>query len=242
MKLSEKIKSNALFKKIDNFWYHYKVPALIFGVLAVFVIVCVVQTASREDTDLNVFYAGPGLLSEDEINSAKDALSSIMSSDFDGNGKKSPGFSSMCIMSDEQIEEALKNVPADDHANQYRYYASNYSYDVMLQNFYSEIFAGEAMIAFVDAELYELVKEKGGLYTLAEVIGEKPEAALDDWGIRLCDTGASFFSVFGDMPEDTVVCMRRPSSTSVLRPKEEEQKRYEYSAQMLKDIIEFSVD
>ena len=62
-------------KKLENFWYHYKIQTLIILAFAVIITVCIVQMAGRTDYDLYAMYAGPG-----NINISEDGGKTVYSS------------------------------------------------------------------------------------------------------------------------------------------------------------------
>ena len=238
-----KFKNTKFFKWLDNYWYHYKWRTVIFGVLGLFMLVCIIQSVGTKKPDSNLLYAGPYIMSQAQIDSAEDALSKIMSSDYNGDKTKYIGFTNMGIMNDSQIEQELEGLDEEDRASAEYNIRSKYSYSVMLANFYSEAFTGESMVAFVDKELYKLLLDKNSLYTLEEVLGYTPENAEDEYSVFLNKTDfGTFFTVFASLPEDTVICFRRPGSTSVFRSKKRETERYENSVKLLNDILAFTVN
>ena len=62
-------------KKLENFWYHYKIQTLIILAFAVIITVSAVQMAGRTDYDLYAMYAGPG-----NINISEDGGKTVYSS------------------------------------------------------------------------------------------------------------------------------------------------------------------
>ena len=76
--------------------------------------------------------------------------------------------------------------------------------------------------------------------TLEEVLGYKPEAALDDYSIRLCDTDfGRYFTCFDTLPENTVLCIRKISSASIFTGIKETEKKHEYHKEMFCAVMNF---
>lgn len=229
-------KDTALFKWLDNYWYHYKWRTIIIGTFAIIILVCVIQSVRTPDFDAGFLYAGPYVMSSAEVDSFNDAMRNIMRSDYNGDGKRDINIVSMGIMSDEQIMKAVEVYGKNSYPMLYK----NYSYEVMLKNFYTEAYTGESMLGCIDEGLYGLLLERNSLYTLEEVLGYVPEGAFSEYGIYLKDTDAgSFFSVFTALPDDTVICFRKPSSTSIFRTKSSEKKRYDSSVKLFEDFLAF---
>ena len=107
-------------------------------------------------------------------------------------------------------------------------------------NFNQQIFAGEVVICMLDPYWYEEVKSAAGFVKLADVLGYKPEYAIDDYGVFLSDTNfAQYFKVFARLPEDTVLYMRTISTISIFTGKEKTQKKWEWNAEMMRDLFAF---
>ena len=51
-------------KKLDNFFYHYKWHTVAALFLAIVIIVCSLQTCSKESYDVEIMYAGPKNLND----------------------------------------------------------------------------------------------------------------------------------------------------------------------------------
>ena len=223
----------------ENFWYHYKWTAIISFFFIAVGIFAVFQMVNREKADVNILYAGPEYISSDSYDSFREAVKTVMS-DYNGDGEKGLLFTALTCMTSAQIDEKYKQAAESGIVDFYidrEYNASEY------KKFQMNVFAGEHVILFLDPELYVQVKESGGLVPLNEVIGEIPECALYEYGIRFSQTEFyKFFTGAQIMPDDTVLCARRVSTMTAFRKSKKAEKIHGYHMDMFRDIVGFSLN
>lgn len=223
---------------LSNFWYHYKWHTLFAAFILLVIAVLCIQSAETKDTDLKVLYAGPKIFSKEEKTAIERALSQVITADHNGDGKKDAEFADLTIITEEQLNRLRDNT--DDLALLVTY--NNYGEDTRRKNFTQEIFAGERVICLLDPTWYEVVRAQDGFLPLADVLGEKPENAFDDYSVRLCDTElAGFFECFGVLPEDTLLCIRRLSTAISFTGKARAVKNHEAHLAMFRDLMEFEI-
>ena len=196
------VSSSKFLRWLDNFWYHYKWQTIGIAFALIVVLVCVLQTCSKEAYDIKMVYAGSASLTGEEASGVDQLMDLTVPRDFDKDGEKNSALLRHTIYSKEQIEALEKQQISIN-----RQYNSD-EYD----SFYSEIMAGTAAIYFLEPWIYEELKSnRDGAYLrpLSEVLEETPEGALDDgYGIRLGDTELyRKYKVLQVLPEDTVVCL-----------------------------------
>jgi hypothetical protein len=231
------------FKKwIENFWYHYKWQTVLVVSFLTFIIIAVTQMATKDKIDVNVFYTGPYVFSPREIGQVEEAYEAMMSIDYNGDGEKGAEFTNIVLLTEEQVKqvrEASKsggNSPdiVDDiviDANALRE-AENV--------FNQQIFAGQVLVCMMDPYWYNEVKKAGGWCKLTDVLGYRPEFAVDDFSVLLKDMKfAQYFKVFARLPEDTVLALRTISTVSSFTHKEKEQERWGWNAEMMRDLFLF---
>lgn len=224
-----------VFKWLDNYWYHYKWPTLIAAFFLVAFLVMGLQMCSSEKTDVYIIYAGPYGF---EGSAAADFASEVNTVANAGRDKKlSCDTVDFYILSEEQIN--AEKAAAEEKGEVY-YYNSQFFAEEK-RKFEQLILAGEYSICLLDPAIYENVKESGGFRALSEVFETIPDAAFDEYGIRLADTGfARYFTNASGLPEDTVLCLRRESTMSFLnRSRAEEQ--YALYVEVFKKIAEFKI-
>lgn len=227
--------------KIKNFWYHYKWHTIATILVAMFLFVGITQMNSREKFDISVMYAGPAVVKGEEYTALCESLSGLLGEDIDGNGKKSVYVYPFTYMTDAQVEAEIKkweemdihDVSFDKKSNEEAH-----------SNFNNMVFTGECGVMFLDQSLFEQVRDAGGLVTLESVLGEKPEGALDEYGIRLSEVDAyGYFPALQIFPEDTVLCLRGPSTVGgVFTSKKNAEKIFNNNKEYFIDIMSFKVN
>lgn len=215
----------------ENFWYHYK--WLTIGIIfAVFVLtVCVLQMCGQEDVDVYVMYAGEdSFIDGDRLNNIKSALKSVLPEDCNGDGKKYVEWVSTYVLSDDQATEIKENGGEVDPT----FLSDNE------KRFQNLVLAGEYFVCFLSPYTYDMVKDSDGFMPLAEILDEVPESAVDEYGILLKDTEfGRYYAGINELPEDTILCMRRKGSLGALLRKKANEKAYEDALGLFRAIVDF---
>lgn len=222
----EKIK-----KWLENYWYHYKWATIIVLFFVTVFAIGIYQMASKSDYDTQIVYAGPVILmSEDQVEGVSDAFEAILPSDYDGDGDKTILLHDFTILSDEQYQQKLEEAEgalAFDPSTR-----TNYIQSIM--TLYS---TGESSISLLDPYVYNIFRRQDAFVPLAEVLGEKPEYALDDYTVRLSDTPfGQYFGSLDALPEDTVLCFRKASQLST---SDKVKAQYEFDRKLFAAIFTF---
>ena len=198
-----------LKKWLENYWYHYKWTTIVVLFFVVVLGIGIYQMASKSDYDTQIVYAGPVLLmSEEQIEGVNSAFEAILPEDRDGDGDKAIILHDFTILSDEQyaqkLEEADGSLAFDPSTR------TNY-----IQNIMTLYSTGESSISLLDPYVYNIFFRQDAYVPLEEILGEKPEYALDDYSVRLSDTPfGQYFDSLDVLPEDTVLCFRKASELS----------------------------
>ena len=230
------VRRQPYFKKLDNFWYHHKWKTIIISFLLLTLTVCIVQFAGREETDLYVLYAGPYKFGQTDTRRMQAAFSSI-ATDRTGDGKCNVTLIDLYLMSDEQIagEVAKAQAAGEDVRVNYELFRSN------RKTFDEQILAGDAVICLLDPWLYADVRDAGGFLPLAEILGEKPDCAVDDYAVRVADTPAGrYFSILSGLDADTLLCVRRMSSFSFFKGQSKTERYPAYCLDTVREMFTFS--
>ncbi len=235
----EIVYESKLLKWLDNYWYHYK-WLTICTVFAIFVIlVCTLQTCSKDKTDVGVIYAGPEyfMFNGEGVQNIESALSYVLPEDAAGkDGKKRVTLIYHQIFS----EEDIKQMKEDAAKNNEELYIDPAFNSQNLQTFQNLILAGEYSVCLLSPYLYEMVKDSGGFRLLEDVVGYTPEDAIDEYGIRLKDTAfGQYYPGVKDLPEDTVLCLRGNVSVGSFLGGKKNKAQYERSEKLFKAILEF---
>lgn len=234
------VRDNTLEGRMRNFWYHYKWHTVITVVVALFLFIGINQVKNKEDFDLSVMYAGPAVINGEIYTQVSDSLSQLLDTDVDGNGKKSVYLYPFTYMTDEQVKaemakweaQGIHDVSFDKQSNEEAH-----------TNFNNMVFTGECGVMFLDKSLFEQVRDAGGLVTLESVLGTTPEGALDEYGVTLANVDAwKFYTALHVMPEDTVLCLRGPSTVGgVFSSKKQAQRIFEANREFFVDVMTFEL-
>jgi hypothetical protein len=227
-----------IYKWLDNYWYHYKWQTLIAVFFIVFAVVAVGQMITKTDEDVVILYAGPFEPTPNQAREISNALQTVMSSDFNGDGEKNAQVMNILLMTEDQIQQAKKE--ADEQGKVVVY--NNALLNENRTKFATQIFAGEAVICLLDPNWYPNVLKSGGFVKLADILGIKPGYAIDDYSVYLHDTPlARYFTALQSFPEDTILCVRTMSTATVFKSAKKEKIRYENQLQMFRDMMSFSI-
>jgi hypothetical protein len=221
----------------ENYWYHYKYHTLLTLLALITCIVGLSQCSVSEEYDMYVSYAGPKNLYSDDIENGERALESVLDTDFSGDGKVNVSFNRFFYMSPDEVREAKENDPAFSVLDQ----------SVALDSFKREFEAGDTVIWLVSPALYEEYSKKDMWVSMLEVLDADawrsltariPEDSYDQYSVKLCETrfGQVFFS---ELPEDTLLCMRRKANFAAVMGEEEAFVLYERGVQLMKNIFAY---
>ncbi len=228
-----------IYKWIDNYWYHNKWQTILAVFFTLFTIVAAGQMLTKINDDVIILYGGPYQFSANETREIQNALQTVMSADFNGDGEKHVQMISILLMTQEQIEAAKKNAAASGKV----VVLNNATLTQNRSQFSTQIFAGETVLCLLDPNWYTDIYENGGFIKLSEALGYTPEHAIDEYSIYLRDTGiAGYFTALQSFPEDTILCVRRMSTATAFKSEKKEKIRYENQLQMFRDMMSFSID
>ena len=209
-------------KKLDNFWYYHKWK-VIAAIFVVFVLaICVYSCITRPKNDVTILYAGPYSSYDGSVSKINDALTSIMPESV---GKDGVAMNVLEIYNEEQIQSyAQKEV--EKYLNETKEDLSEEEKGTLLtrqknslaqltktnfESFSSNLQMGNYVIYLIDPSLYEQYKDIGVFAKLQTVFGDDiPESAYSDDAILLSKTNfyKSFESSIGQLPDDTLLCLR----------------------------------
>ena len=226
-------------KWFDNYWYHYKWTTIITVFVLFVVLVCTLQTCNKDKNDVSVLYAGPEyfMFNGEGVANIESALEYVLPDEAVGkDGKKQVALVYHQIFSEEEIkkikEEAVKN-------GEEAYIDAGFN-SQNLQAFQNLILAGEYSVCLLSPYLYEMVGASGGFRNLSDVLGYTPEGAIDDTGIRLCDTEfGRYYPGVKDLPKDTILCLRSDVSVGTFLGGKKNEDQYKKSEMLFRAILEF---
>ena len=203
------IEKSGFLKWLDNYWFHYKWPTIGIAFALIVVLICTIQSCSKEKEDITILYAGTYQMVAEDFNVVNNILDNTLPKDYDGNGKKSVVINRFQIYSKEQIEKITAET---DAYGVHGFVDTNYNssqYDA----YSTYILTGESSVLLLDPWLYEALRDNGNgvLMKLEDVFDELPEKTVDGYGIRLGDTELyREYAGLRVLPADTVICLMRP--------------------------------
>ncbi len=220
-------------KWFDNFWYHYKWPTIGIAVALVILIICIVQSCTKENKDIMIVYAGPNSLSISEQEQLGDLTALLLPSDLDGNGEIVAHWNTYQIYSEDEIRE----IESKKDANGKPITVDRNRITSEYQAYYNYMQTGESSVCFLAPWLYEKMLESGAVRPLSEVCSETPQGAIDDFGVRLGDTELyQTYDLLKVLPEDTVICLMR----SHFFGRSSKEDLYQFETDTFCSMVEFS--
>ena len=222
------------FRKLDNFWYYYKWHVIVSLFVILVLVVCTVQACSREKEDICILYAGGSFIDAEYQSEIGKTLSSVIPSDFDGDGTKRVGFINYQIYSQEEIEE-LEKLTLPDGSKNVVDRARNSS---NMTTYSSYMMTGEVSVCFLSPYLFENMKKSDRLVPLSEIFDEIPDSACDEYGVLLSDTDLyAYNSSIRAMDGETVVCLMKQTVIG----KSSNDKAYQNAVDTFKAIVQFVI-
>jgi hypothetical protein len=228
------------YDKKKNFWYHNKWTIILVSIFAFAIIVFAAQTVGKTTPDASIMYVGP-YMPEGNAASIEEAFG-FVTEDYNGDGEAAFRFASIRCYNPSQLE-AIR-LEKDEKGNT----MDDLTYSRLVQyngeqkeSFQRIIFLDEFVIWLLDPALYEEVRAVDGFLPLSEIFSADYEipAAIDATGIRFMETEfARYYECFANLPEDTVLCIRRLSTAAGKSGKE----AHAYSIEMFRAIVEFTVE
>lgn len=218
-------------KWLENFWYHYKWTVIVVTFFAAVAIIGIVQIATRTEYDVQIVYAGPSVTLTDS--GANDriasAFESLLTEDRDGDGEIHVLLNAMTILSDEQLAEKKEEAMKDSH--------DHVAYDVSIrQNYFSNIrtllLTGQVSICLFDPYVYGTYAAEDHFVPLADILGDLPENAVDEYAVRLKDLDFGKQFAFSSLPDDTLICLHLPASE-----KKAALENYEYCENLFRAVL-----
>lgn len=205
-----------------NVWYRNKWAIILGAVgIVIFIILCF-TLCGQEKTDVSVMYVGPEYL----VHKAEglNEKFEMLSDDYNGDGEIHTSFPTLVYQTPKQVE-ILKNespekiIPAKDNNN-------------ALGQFQTQVMGGELVIYLIDPDLYENLAHAS--QKISDVLGYElsDDMMFNDSAVYFAKTDfAKYFTEFGALPEDTIMCVIRTIGT--------DSDYYDASVDMFKRIIEF---
>ncbi|MBE6655540.1 MAG: hypothetical protein E7609_01555 [Ruminococcaceae bacterium] len=199
-------------KKLDNFFYHYKWHTIIAAFLAVVILVCSLQTCSKEPYDVEIMYAGPKNLNDRQtVLDIQNAFAGF-ATDENGDGKTVARLVAYWV-----DETYYENAGEKAEGANVAHLANN-----SLTNekaYHDEIQAGNLSICLVSPYLFYQVHKEGGFMRIDELFPELDESvylkgesgSVNHYAVLLSKTPLGELPGLSTLPRDTILCLRKPA-------------------------------
>ena len=225
--MSEK---TTLQSKLENIWYHYKFHICMAAVAIITVVICVTQLVTKDESDYYAIYAGPEIFAYQDVKYIERALASV-GEDRTGDKQVTVTLKDIVMLSPEELEEA-KSKGAK---------FNNEFLQTSMTEFNQQIFTGDSVICLLSPYMYENVHEEGGFLPLSEIFDEIPGSAYDDCGILISKTDfGKDFQGINDLPENTILCIRRISTMSAFSGKKKSEKQQQAYLTLFRNIVNYT--
>ena len=219
--------------KLANFWHYNKAKILIGGAFFIILAISLVQLISRQNPDVSILYAGPDYITPNQCDSFCSLVESMMD-DYNGDGRKYVLVEDLVFMSEDQIKDYIAAAQADNEDAA----VDNMKNKDIEDRFSFEVFSGDAMLYILAEDQYNMVKDGGGFIRLDEIFDTTPDGAIDEYGIRFCETAfCRFFDEAKIFPADAVIALRGVPTASAITGKERAEKLHGYHEAVFRLIV-----
>ncbi len=212
MSSPEAIRPHGFKENAENFWYHYKWHTLIALFLIFTLLICTLQMCSRPKYDVHVLYAGGHYVDRKSQNgdippyNVLHSSLSLFTSDFDGSGSVSLALDVKYVLSDSEIAKLEATLEPGEELP-YAALMSNAESLASLMS-YSEYY-----LCLFSPAVYEQYKTIGDLSRFAPLESYVHEDVsveyYSEYAIKLATLDAYSLPGLCDLPDDTLVCLRR---------------------------------
>lgn len=227
-------------KKLDNYWYHYKFHTIAGIVIVIILSVLLFQTCSRQDYDGYILYAGPYKISSSAENGNTSPYSNITSA-----------LKKVCydVNNDNNVNVTLLNLYISTQDEAEKLYGSGVDItnsqmliDEDLDRLGQTLLYGDYYVCFLSERLfleYENTYE-GAMFTdVSDYLGDGDYELASEHGVYL--RSLDFYSLpeICELPDDTVVCLRKNSDVSNFFNKRQNVKNFSISEKIFENILNF---
>ena len=228
------------FAFVENFWYHHKFGTCVTVFLVAVLLICSFQMCGKNAYDTHILYAGPWFdcAGASRIEAIESAFRYFMD-DYNNDGQKVVAYRPIWIMNEAQIQE-LKDKYKDNPEEAPYVNTTLLAQNADLLN--SELMTGETVICLLDPSIFYRLYQEGWMEDLSTFVPAEniPANSYENHGVFLKDTDfGTYFSGLSEMPEDTVLCIRRTSKLTNIWSPEESDRVQDYCKELMRRILAF---
>lgn len=209
--------------RLSNFWYHHKWKVIITAAFAFIFISLSAQFVGQSNPDIKILYAGPLYFTPNQSSAVSACMYDLME-DYNGDGEKKIIVNDLVYMTAQQMLDAQEAALARGE----EFAVNRQSNAQTAEQFTYEIMAGDSLICILAPDQYQNVADAQAFVPLEEIFGYIPEGAVDECGLRLCDTKFyKYYTAVQIFGEDTVIALKK--LTTINKMKGEEMELYHTS-------------
>lgn len=226
------------FKKLENFFYHYKWHTVIALVLIVAILICTLQMCGKEEYDVEIIYAGPYPVSQNrQVASDIQSAFASLGEDRTGDGKTVVNLVHYWVDSSLNLEGTA---PTDSAFLQQNSVKNK-------ENLKDELLAGNVVIYLLSPELFLEFDKAERFMRLSDLVPDLPEDAycryedgkINRFGAVLSKTPFGQLAGLSSLPSDTVLCIQKLSYTGNIFNSSTFAKKHAYSVELLTAALSF---
>lgn len=236
--------SSPFMKKLENFWYHYKIHTITAVIVLITLTVLLIQTCSRVSYDAHILYAGGYEIKHTASGGdlapyvkMTSALKSVCE-DTDGDGAVNISLLNLFVVNDSEAEELLLENPGQEINS------ALVSEDT--ETLHQSLLYGDYYVCFLSERIFLEYEERysGALFAdVSSYLCEGAEYELcSESGVYLRSLPFYELPEICDLPSDTVVCLRQVSEVSEAFGKAKNQKSFERGEKVIKSIFAYGQD
>ena len=215
---------------LKDTWFYYKWHILIALFFVTVFTVLIVQSVTKDKYDLRVLYAGPAVLSDESRGAITEALAQQIDVDCNGDGVKNAELFDLILMNTEEMQAMYDKGVSDYFLNPSIIKDNQETLSV-------NSMAGQYVIFFIDADYYGTLRDNGVFIPLDEM-GVTSGQRKDEYSVYLSSLDlAKFYTAFNVFPADTLVCVKRLSSTA----KKKDAQLWEDNKRIFKLLTDFKL-
>ena len=215
--------SSPFMKKLENFWYHYKIHTIAVLFAVVVLTILLVQTCSRVSYDAHILYAGGY-----EIKHTASG----------GDGAVNVSLLNLFVVNDSEADELIKDDPSLEIN------ASLVGQDT--ERLGQNLLYGDYYVCFLSERIFREYDERyeGALFApLAKYIPEGVECEMvNERGVYLSSLAIYSQPEISKLPPDTVVCLRSLSDFSSSVGKAKNQAAFARGEKIIINIFAYGKD
>lgn len=233
--------NSPIIKKLENFWYHYKIHtiAILFAVFALLVLLA--QCAGKTDYDAHLLYAGTYEIkhtaSGGNVAPYVTATSSLkrVCPDTDGDGVVNVSLLNLFVVNNEEAEALLAGNPELE--------INGALVGEDTERLSQNLVFGDYYVCLLSERLFREYDEKyeGKLFLpLAPYLqGGATPAMANERAVYISSLPFSSLPEICNLPSDTVLCLRAVSEVAGAMNKKESQRAFATAEEIVKSILAY---